>query len=459
MASIANLIANPTGFDYRTLADPFQGYAQGVGMRRDLDLMNATKNGLPRGPDGQVDFGAAIDILARSGQVGQAVKAAQGQQQLQAGQAAARDFASLFGGGGAPAQAPMAPARTQGGLPAPPAGNVAGTGAGAMRPPVPSTPRVWGDAEAEAAGLYEPRAGGAPAQPRQQSGGTGLPSVQRLTQVLSNPNLPAAQRQIGLKMLEKAMNAAGMGGSEFGLTPIYGTDKDGKPVLLQVGKGGRAVQTQIPEGVTVSTGVDRIDLGTAWGLIDKRTGQMTGTVPKDVAGQAAAGVIGKAAGQAQTELPATLATAENALSVIDQIRNHPGKDLAVGFLGVVPGVPGTAQRDFIALLDQAKGQAFLQAFESLKGGGQITQVEGDKATQAIARLERTQSKAGFDKALSDLRSVIEAGMRRAKATAARAQGATQPQQTPVGPPAIGEVRKGYRFRGGNPADQNSWERL
>jgi len=27
------------------------------------------------------------------------------------------------------------------------------------------------------------------------------------------------------------------------------------------------------------------------------------------------------------------------------------------------------------------------------------------------------------------------------------------------PPQIGEVRKGWRFKGGDPADKNSWERV
>lgn len=30
---------------------------------------------------------------------------------------------------------------------------------------------------------------------------------------------------------------------------------------------------------------------------------------------------------------------------------------------------------------------------------------------------------------------------------------------PAGAPAIGEVRKGYRFKGGNPADQKNWEKI
>ncbi len=48
----------------------------------------------------------------------------------------------------------------------------------------------------------------------------------------------------------------------------------------------------------------------------------------------------------------------------------------------------SSPRDFNAMLDQVQGGAFLQAFESLKGGGQITQIEGEKATQAIVRAQQ-----------------------------------------------------------------------
>jgi hypothetical protein len=34
-----------------------------------------------------------------------------------------------------------------------------------------------------------------------------------------------------------------------------------------------------------------------------------------------------------------------------------------------------------------------------------------------------------------------------------------PQATPSGMPKVGEVRKGYRFKGGNPGDKNNWEKV
>ena len=33
------------------------------------------------------------------------------------------------------------------------------------------------------------------------------------------------------------------------------------------------------------------------------------------------------------------------------------------------------------------------------------------------------------------------------------------QKSAAGAPAAGEVRGGYKFKGGNPADKNSWEKV
>lgn len=64
-----------------------------------------------------------------------------------------------------------------------------------------------------------------------------------------------------------------------------------------------------------------------------------------------------------------------------------------------------------------KGSAFLQAFEELRGGGQITEAEGKKAEIAKAALDRSQSYDDVKKALQDIREVMQAGLRRARARA------------------------------------------
>lgn len=104
------------------------------------------------------------------------------------------------------------------------------------------------------------------------------------------------------------------------------------------------------------------------------------------------------------------AQASSMLATIDGLLADPGLDSAVGAMGVVtsrlgPLAPDAARA--LSRIEQIQGQAFLQAFESLKGGGQITEIEGQKAEAAIARLNTAQSPEDFRAALTELKGVIE----------------------------------------------------
>lgn len=114
---------------------------------------------------------------------------------------------------------------------------------------------------------------------------------------------------------------------------------------------------------------------------------------------------------------------KDALKAIGQLRKHPGINTAVG-TGRSVGFalelfPGTKTTDFVALYDRVTGQTFVEAFEALKGGGQITETEGKKATQAIASLNRNQSKKQFISALNDLERIVKRGIQRQKQKQAR----------------------------------------
>jgi hypothetical protein len=102
------------------------------------------------------------------------------------------------------------------------------------------------------------------------------------------------------------------------------------------------------------------------------------------------------------------------LDTLDKALAHPGLDKATGLMSLNPlnKIPGSDAKNFNVLLDQLKGKTFLQAFDTLKGGGQITEVEGKKATDAIARLDTAQSTTEFKKALGDLRDVVLTGQAR-----------------------------------------------
>ena len=54
----------------------------------------------------------------------------------------------------------------------------------------------------------------------------------------------------------------------------------------------------------------------------------------------------------------------------------------------------------------------MEAYKGLKGGGQITEIEGAKAQQAIARIGRAQSEKEFKIALQELADIITLEMQR-----------------------------------------------
>ena len=118
-----------------------------------------------------------------------------------------------------------------------------------------------------------------------------------------------------------------------------------------------------------------------------------------------------AANQVQTAIQ----TAQNTLDVIDQtMADEEGLAAAVGPLDARTPTFGESATRFESYHNQLKGKAFLAAFESLKGGGQITEIEGQKAEQAISRLNLAMSEKDYKEALQDLREVVEIGLQNAK---------------------------------------------
>lgn len=215
------------------------------------------------------------------------------------------------------------------------------------------------------------------------------------------------------------------GQTEFGLNPQYGVDENGNPVLIQIGKDGTATQTQMPDGVTFQKEPIRVDAGTHVVLLDPITRQPIGKIEKNVAGAASEQAKGSAEGRATAEreqaAPGIIAEAENTISLINSVINDPS---LAGITGKYEGglEPDTLlgrtllnqeETDLISKVEQIQGKAFLQAFESLKGGGQITEREGQAARAAIARLKRVQSPEAFQESLRELRQIAENGMRRA----------------------------------------------
>lgn len=160
-----------------------------------------------------------------------------------------------------------------------------------------------------------------------------------------------------------------------------------------------------------------------------------------------AGATGTAVGKdTATAITSVSQVSDNAKLLrdkVDAVLKHPGRDIATGASSLLPVVPGTKQADFVNRFEQLQGDAFLQAFEALKGGGQITEIEGNKAQQAINRMNRGTTKAEFDAAAKDFLSVVDALESRTKSKA----GITPANNTE----AQGETaaQRLARLRGGN----------
>jgi len=94
---------------------------------------------------------------------------------------------------------------------------------------------------------------------------------------------------------------------------------------------------------------------------------------------------------------------------------HPGFGAAVGFspskfISKEP-IQGTARADFESLFKQVQGGAFLDAYNTLRGSGSITQPEGEKATAAKNAMNMATSEKAFIRAANDYRDALTRGLK------------------------------------------------
>ncbi|MCP5037158.1 MAG: hypothetical protein GY945_06105, partial [Rhodobacteraceae bacterium] len=119
----------------------------------------------------------------------------------------------------------------------------------------------------------------------------------------------------------------------------------------------------------------------------------------------------------QKQQTAAINNAEQMLSTIDSVMNDPALGFATGLTSLTSRIPGTGAYRAGTKIAQLKGQIFMQAYENLKGGGVITEIEGEKAEAALARLDPGMKDEDFIEALNELKAVVEAGLKRAQSIA------------------------------------------
>lgn len=178
-------------------------------------------------------------------------------------------------------------------------------------------------------------------------------------------------------------------------------------------QGEKVVETTTPTGTAA--------FARAGESIGQAPAQFSPQVKGAVAQAEATGKeVGQVAGKAQTELAGMDEKQSLAFTQVDELLRHKGFSSVVGAT-MVPGmrfIPGTKEADFMSRLEQIKGGAFMEAYKVLKGGGQITEIEGVKATAAMNRMSISTSEAEFRAAAKDFKDAVTVGFNKLRAQAA-----------------------------------------
>lgn len=247
--------------------------------------------------------------------------------------------------------------------------------------------------------------------------------------------------ELASKYIAQDMGLSGAG--QYGMTPIWGTGADGKPVLMQMNSKGGMNAVQTPPGVTLNDRVNYLDTGTGYIPVAQHGGgtPASGAQPiaQDVAGKAAAQARGTTQGNVAAQLPQTLASGQRIIDGIDALLKDPGLDRITGPVGshIPYWFNGDANRAK-SQLDMVLGGTFLQAYNDLRGAGQISNAEGQSAKEAYNRLQRTDmNDADYKQALLEFRQELVKLLNIAQARAAGQLAPLSAQTEAIAPSAFG----------------------
>ncbi len=274
----------------------------------------------------------------------------------------------------------------------------------------------------------------------QPQSGSGM-SIQALAEVAGSPYATPGQKAVAAALLQQQMDAAdpakklalekaqleidklknpaAAGSPEYGLNPIVTQDEQGKYHLFQIPKdGGKPKEVELPYGWTPQQ--QYLDTGTGFVAAPKQgtAANLEPVVTKDVAGKAAETAVGEAAGAAQVALPGAAQAAADVAAQVESLKNDEYLPKMLGPVdSLLPNVSEDAAR-VQGKMNQIQGGAFLQARQLLKGGGAITDYEGQKAEAAFARLAAAQNPEDYKAALDEFNYFVQQGLKKLEAQAA-----------------------------------------
>ncbi|MDY0227210.1 MAG: hypothetical protein RBR38_10315 [Desulfomicrobium apsheronum] len=147
-----------------------------------------------------------------------------------------------------------------------------------------------------------------------------------------------------------------------------------------------------------------------------------------------------------------------------------------GVGSVLSAIPGTKAHDLSKMLDGVKARIGFDSLQEMRdnsptGGalGQVSEMENRLLQATFGSLEQSQSEDEFIFNLRRLKQqyneIVHGPGNAGGMAASSPQGAPRQQANAYrgsvnrSAPQVGEVRNGYRFKGGNPADRNAWEQV
>jgi hypothetical protein len=107
---------------------------------------------------------------------------------------------------------------------------------------------------------------------------------------------------------------------------------------------------------------------------------------------------------------AVKAKSERMISLMTELRNHPGFG---GLFGVgYTGIPGTEGANAKVLYDQIQAQGFMEAIKDMKGMGALSNAEGEKASAAFVGINPSMSEAAALARIDEVVKYLQEGEKR-----------------------------------------------
>lgn len=262
---------------------------------------------------------------------------------------------------------------------------------------------------------------------RLQQSMASLPSIGGAAPIARNQiNLMITRNQFNIDRLQKTEVVKGVGGGEGQLDieksqvifSASGSEiKELGRKRRQVGRGERQFSRMVDIDVTDASGkrvtkpfifdtrsktLEEVKIPGSKVSSPKFSPTVQGAVAQAKAGGK---VLGKERTTAKINFPKIKSNARVVKGVVRQILKHPGFKSVVGAPSVgkvAQFVGGTKEAAFSSLMKQLTGKQFIQQYQDvLKGGGQITEIEGTKATEAVSRLTTKLPEKDFKEAAKE----------------------------------------------------------